>query len=89
MLFGPHMENFHDSVQALVGRGGIQVKDAAHLERTLHELLSRPKDAEALGALAKGAVTQLTGASARNVALLSELLDRKPAPHARDGSESG
>ncbi|HLT30829.1 MAG TPA: glycosyltransferase N-terminal domain-containing protein [Myxococcaceae bacterium] len=80
VLFGPHMENFHDSVQALVGRGGIQVKDAAHLERTLRELLSRPRDAEALGLLAREAVAQLTGASERNVALLAELLEQRSEP---------
>ena len=28
VLFGPRMENFQDSVQVLVGRGGLQVKDS-------------------------------------------------------------
>ena len=40
VLFGPHMENFHDSVQVLVGRGGIQVNDPDHLHRVVSELLS-------------------------------------------------
>ena len=76
VLFGPHMENFHDSVQVLVGRGGIQVKDAEHLERTLHELLSRPEAARSLGTMAREAVQQISGASDRNVELLAGLLER-------------
>ena len=42
VLFGPHMDNFRDSVQVLVGRGGIQVNDALHLYKVMHELLTRP-----------------------------------------------
>ena len=76
VLFGPHMENFHDSVQVLVGRGGIQVNDEEHLFRTLHELLARPEAATALGELARAAVQQIRGASDRNVALLARLLGR-------------
>jgi 3-deoxy-D-manno-octulosonic-acid transferase len=76
VLFGPHMENFHDSVQVLVGRGGIQVKDPEHLERTLHELLSRPEAARNLGTMAREAVQQISGASDRNVELLAGLLER-------------
>ncbi|MGQ0507952.1 MAG: 3-deoxy-D-manno-octulosonic acid transferase, partial [Myxococcaceae bacterium] len=67
VLFGPHMENFHDSVQVLVGRGGIQVNDAAHLRRVLGELLARPETMTNLGELAQAAVRQVSGASSRNV----------------------
>src|SRR6185369_15938111 len=67
VLFGPHMENFHDSVQVLVGRGGIQVNDAAHLERVIRDLLSRPSELASLGELARATVRQVSGASARNV----------------------
>src|SRR5439155_25591627 len=66
VLFGPHMENFRDSVQVLVGRGGIQVNDADHLRRVMHELLSRPETLASLGELARGAVHQVSGASDRN-----------------------
>jgi 3-deoxy-D-manno-octulosonic-acid transferase len=74
VLFGPHMENFRDSVQVLVGRGGIQVKDADHLHRVVHDLLSRPETLTSLGALARNAVRQVSGASERNVEQLSRLL---------------
>jgi 3-deoxy-D-manno-octulosonic-acid transferase len=74
VLFGPHMENFHDSVQVLVGRGGIQVNDPDHLHRVVHELLSRPETVASLGELARSAVRQVSGASARNVEHLARLL---------------
>ncbi|MBI3184961.1 MAG: 3-deoxy-D-manno-octulosonic acid transferase [Myxococcales bacterium] len=74
VLFGPHMENFHDSVQVLVGRGGIQVNDPDHLHRVVAELLSRPETLHSLGELAQAAVRQVSGASSRNVELLDKLL---------------
>jgi 3-deoxy-D-manno-octulosonic-acid transferase len=74
VLFGPHMENFRDSVQVLVGRGGIQVKDEDHLVRVMDELLARPESIDALGALARSAVRQISGASDRNVDALAALV---------------
>ena len=74
VLFGPHMDNFRDSVQVLVGRGGIQVNDALHLYKVMHELLTRPDKLSELGALAATAVRQVSGASARNVDAMAELL---------------
>jgi len=77
VLFGPHMENFHDSVQVLVGRGGIQVNDPAHLHRILADLLARPETVASLGELAQAAVRQVSGASKRNVDHLERLLGSK------------
>jgi 3-deoxy-D-manno-octulosonic-acid transferase len=74
VLFGPHMENFHDSVQVLVGRGGIQVKDPEHLTRVMSDLLLRPESIDSLGTLASNAVRQVSGASDRNVAALAALV---------------
>jgi 3-deoxy-D-manno-octulosonic-acid transferase len=74
VLFGPHMENFRDSVQVLVGRGGIQVNDADHLYRVISELLAKPETLHALGELASAAVRQISGASDRNVDHLHRLL---------------
>jgi 3-deoxy-D-manno-octulosonic-acid transferase len=74
VLFGPNMDNFRDSVQVLVGRGGIQVRDAEHLYRVAHELLGRPDKLEELGGLARAAVGGIRGASARNVEHMARVL---------------
>jgi 3-deoxy-D-manno-octulosonic-acid transferase len=76
VLFGPNMGNFHDSVQVLVGRGGIQVGDPEQLYRVLDELLGRPEKLVELGELASGAVGAVRGASARNVEHMARLLER-------------
>ncbi len=74
VLFGPRMENFRDSVQVLLGRGGLQVADAEQLHRVLSELLGRPDVLANLGALAAQSVRQVSGASQRNVDLVARLL---------------
>jgi 3-deoxy-D-manno-octulosonic-acid transferase len=74
VLFGPHMENFRDSVQVLIGRGGLQVNDADHLYRVVSDLLSRPETVRSLGELAQAAVRQVSGASDRNVEHIGRLL---------------
>jgi 3-deoxy-D-manno-octulosonic-acid transferase len=88
VLFGPRMENFRDSVQVLLGRGGIQVADAEQLYRVLAELLGRPDVLANLGNLAAQSVRQVSGASQRNVDLVARLLlgaGARPAPR-RAGS---
>ncbi len=80
VLFGPNMQNFADSVQILVGRGGIQVNDEAHLVRVMRDLLARPESIESVGALAAQTVRQISGASDRNVDMLVRLLPRGGTP---------
>ncbi|MBE2253208.1 MAG: 3-deoxy-D-manno-octulosonic acid transferase [Myxococcus sp.] len=79
VLFGPHMENFKDSVGVLVGRGGLQVKDPDNLFKVLAELFARPETIESLGGLARQAVRQVSGASDRNVAAMAALLGERRA----------
>jgi 3-deoxy-D-manno-octulosonic-acid transferase len=74
VLFGPRMENFQDSVQVLVGRGGLQVKDPVALLRLMRDLLARPEEIRKLGELAREAVSSVRGASARDARLIAELL---------------
>ena len=88
VLFGPRMENFRDSVQVLLGRGGIQVADGDQLYKVLSELLSRPDVIANLGNMAAQSVRQVSGASQRNVDLVARLLlgaGARPAPR-RAGS---
>jgi 3-deoxy-D-manno-octulosonic-acid transferase len=68
------MENFQDSVQVLVGRGGLQVKDTLALLRLMRDLLVRPDELRKLGDLAREAVSAVRGASARDARLIAELL---------------
>jgi 3-deoxy-D-manno-octulosonic-acid transferase len=79
VLFGPHMENFKDSVQVLQGRGGLQVATPEQLLKVADELLSRPDQIEELGALARGSVSAIRGASARNVDHMLSMLPRGKA----------
>ncbi len=77
VLFGPHMENFKDSVQVLQGRGGIQVASPDQLYRVADELLSRPDQVDELGRLARQSVGAIRGASARNVDHMLALLPKE------------
>ena len=74
VLFGPRMENFQDSVQVLVGRGGLQVENPAALEQLLLDLFARPDEIQKLGGLAFEAVSSVRGASARDAQLIAGLL---------------
>ena len=76
VLFGPHMENFKDSVQVLVGRGGIQVQGPEQLLKVTQELFARPDKIVELGELAREAVGGIRGASARNVEHMMRALAR-------------
>jgi 3-deoxy-D-manno-octulosonic-acid transferase len=79
VLFGPNMQNFHDSVQVLVGRGGIQVNDTRHLLRVMLELFEKPEALDQLGQMARQTVEQISGASDRNVAAMRSLLTQMRA----------
>ena len=77
VLFGPHMENFVDSVQVLLGRGGIQVASADQLERVLDDLLSDATTRSELGAMARRQVLAVRGAASKNAESIARLLPRE------------
>jgi 3-deoxy-D-manno-octulosonic-acid transferase len=77
VLFGPHMENFKDSVQVLQGRGGIQVANPEQLYKVAEELLARPDQLQDLGRMARQAVGAIRGASVHNVDHMLAMLPRE------------
>lgn len=73
VLFGPYMMNFRDSVEVLLGRGGLQVTSPAQLQQVARELLERPEEIAQLGEMARTAVQKARGASPRNANAILQL----------------
>ena len=73
-IFGPFMHNFADSVQVLLGRGGIQVASPDQLERVLKDLLEREPWRRELGELARAQALSSRGAAQRNAELIAAVL---------------
>ncbi|MHA7629738.1 3-deoxy-D-manno-octulosonic acid transferase [Corallococcus sp. M7] len=73
VLFGPHMDNFRDSVAVLQGNGGIQVADGEALHAALEDLLAHPERRRQLGAQAEATVRTISGASERNAEAMATL----------------
>lgn len=75
VLFGPHVWNFRDAVQGLLGAGGaIQVADAAELEREITSLLRDSVKRQASGEAAKRFVREQQGATVRTMAAIDAVL---------------
>lgn len=71
MIFGPHMQNFAAIAEGFVaGRGAVQVKDAAELERALDELLLDPTRRAELGRNALAVVKANLGGIERTVDMI-------------------
>jgi 3-deoxy-D-manno-octulosonic-acid transferase len=83
VLYGPHMDNFRDSVQVLEGRGGLQVKDAEELFTRVAGLLEQPSHLSKLGEQARATVSQISGASQRNAEHMAKLFEPNPSPLGR------
>ncbi len=75
VVFGPNMQNFSDVTRIFLAQDGVvQVRDAAELERTFADLLSRPERREELGRNAQRIVEENGGAVNRTVDLIVEHL---------------
>jgi 3-deoxy-D-manno-octulosonic-acid transferase len=75
VLWGPHVWNFHDTVQRLLAEGAaVQVADAAALEATVQRLVQDRSERERLGTAAQRFVLQQQGATKRTIDLLADLL---------------
>ena len=80
VIFGPYMSNVEDSVQLLLGRGGLQVSGPDQLERVLDELLSDSTKREQLGKKAALQARSVQGAAQKNAEHIKELLTQRHAP---------
>ena len=75
VVFGPHMQNFTDSVQLLLGRGGLQVASSEQLARVVGDLLANPQQRAELGTLARAQTTSVRGAAERNARAILGLVN--------------
>ncbi len=76
IFFGPHTDNFRDSVEMLLSMGAVKVVQTPEevLPMLLH-LLSDSRFRDELGERAKEAVRSWRGATARNLRALEKLLE--------------
>lgn len=80
VIFGPNMWNVLDSVQLLLGTGGIQAENPARLKQAVHDLLKNDSLRHELGQRAKDRILQARGAAQRNSTVILQSfseLDRK------------
>jgi 3-deoxy-D-manno-octulosonic-acid transferase len=76
MVFGPNMQNFAEIARNFVDQGGaVQVRDAAHLEQALGELLADSSRREELGRNARKVVYQNLGAIERTAEMIIKQLE--------------
>ncbi len=84
-VYGPHMHNFREAVALLEKcKGAIQVSGPTDVHTALEQLLVDSARAREMGQAAREAFLALQGASARTVAYLKTLLERKSPPGAAE-----
>ena len=75
VVFGPHVWNFPDSVEALLAAGGaVQVENPGELIQALKRLHGDAAGRRALGQNALEVVSRLKGATKRNVDLIVQMV---------------
>lgn len=78
IVFGPHVWNFADTVEALLDAGGaVRVEDEAGLVALVPELHADADRARRLGEAARRVVNELRGATARNAALVVRMAEER------------
>ncbi|MFO0909639.1 MAG: 3-deoxy-D-manno-octulosonic acid transferase [Isosphaeraceae bacterium] len=79
VLFGPYTQNFRDTVEQLLARGGARrVADADALRQALQEDLDDPEAAAARGSAGRAFVLTQIGAAERTLAELDRLVESTP-----------
>jgi 3-deoxy-D-manno-octulosonic-acid transferase len=75
IVFGPHMQNFADIVEAFLASGAaIQIRTGRELDAVLLELLTDPVRRASIGAAARALVEANRGAREKTLAVLANLL---------------
>jgi len=75
ILFGPHMQNFKEIVDAFVGNGAaVQVGSERELEQAMISLATDPVRRAKLGAAARALVEANRGAKEKTLAVIADLL---------------
>ena len=76
VLFGPYTDNFRETVEHLLARGGARrVGDAAELTAALRDDLDDPEAAAARGLAGRAYVLAQNGAADRTLAELDRLVE--------------
>jgi 3-deoxy-D-manno-octulosonic-acid transferase len=71
VLFGPHIQNFQESVDILLdAKGALMVRDAEELREAVLRLARDPRTAEEMGDRARRVVIEQKGASLRIMDLI-------------------
>lgn len=73
-VIGPHVDNFQESVAALLEGGGVASSSADELGATLRSLLDSPESRRRLAEGGRAVIRSRQGATGRNAAMLHELL---------------
>jgi 3-deoxy-D-manno-octulosonic-acid transferase len=74
VLFGPHMENFGQLANSLVGEGGaVQIDSATELRRAMTHLLANPDEREKMVVNARQVLEIHRGATARTARMVVDL----------------
>ena len=81
IVMGPHYANFRAITEDLLAHEAIRIAPKEGLAQTLVELLNHPEEARAMGERARRVFEQQSGATARCVAAIREIL--QPASGAR------
>jgi 3-deoxy-D-manno-octulosonic-acid transferase len=80
VLFGPYNFSFKETVEALLeARGGVLVRDVSELRAALTALIANADARTRMGRAAKEVVLRGQGATARNHALITALLEGREA----------
>lgn len=75
-LWGPHVENFPVETARLQGRGGIQVRDPAHLLDSLTEVYANEQVRNVLSEESAAVAREMMGGSKRSLAVIRRFTER-------------